>query len=93
MKMSEVIDKVSTVYRREREEVSKLQSELSSILIKLEEVKHSKGKDITLEDYNYLIKRKDFLAKEVELQTRYCDGIAWAREFLLDYGLDTEIKE
>jgi hypothetical protein len=91
MKMCEVIDKVSTIYRYERKKATKLQTELNSVLVKLEEVKQSKGKNITLEDYNYLIKRKDFLAKEVEIQTKYCDGITCAREILMDLGFDTEV--
>jgi ElaB/YqjD/DUF883 family membrane-anchored ribosome-binding protein len=91
MKLCEVIDKVSVLYREERKKTTSLQDELNSILADLEEVRESKGENITLEDYNYLLKRKDFLAKEVEIQTKYCDGIACAREILMDLGFDTEI--
>jgi hypothetical protein len=93
MKMCEVIDKVSVFYREERKKTTSLQDELNSILVNLEEVRESEGKNITLADYNDLLERKEFLVKAIEIQTKYCDGIACAREILMDLGFDTEIKE
>lgn len=93
MKMCEVIDKVSVFYREERKTVISLQDELNSILADLEEVRESTGKNITLTDYNDLLERKEFLTKAIEIQTKYCDGIACTREVLMDLGFDTEVKE
>lgn len=88
MKMNELIDKVSILYREERNKVVDLENELNSILITLTD----KGEDITLGEYNRIVKRDGELVKEIELKKQYCDGISCVRELLMSLGFGTEIE-
>jgi len=90
--IEEVVQKVSEIYREERGKVSDLHDELNSILTTLGEVSISKGKNISLADYDVLIKRKEEVIKEIQLKTQYYEGISCVREMLMDLGFDTEIK-
>jgi hypothetical protein len=92
MKIREVIDRVSSIYREERKKAMNLQIERDSILTSLEEVHESKGENISLMDYNTLLKQKDLIDEKFKMQSRYCDGIAYVREVLMDLGFYTEIS-
>jgi hypothetical protein len=92
MKMHEIIDKVSVLYREELKKTDSKRDELYSILNTLEKVHESKGKDITVAEYNNLLKRKDELIEEIKLNRQYCDGISCVRELLMDLGFETKIE-
>ena len=92
MTMKEVIDKVSDIYREERGKLSDLDDALKSVLIVLNDVNKTKGRNITLSDYNILIKRKEKIIEEIQLKRQYCEGISCVRELLMDLGFDTDVS-
>ena len=92
MKMEELIQKVSEIYREERNKEYDLKRELLDIENSLVEVKRTCGENITLAEYNKLVARKEILEKEIELKKQYHEGISCVREMLMDLGFDTEIK-
>lgn len=93
MKMIDIIQKVSEVYREEREKISKLQKELTNINNSLEEVKRTNGENITYAEYYKLIERRHIITKTIEPMEQYCEGISCVREMLMDLGFDTDIND
>ena len=89
MKMNELIDSVSIIYREEMKKEDDMRNELYSIINTLDD----KGEDVTLAEYNKLIKRKEKLIEDVNLKREYCNGISCVREFLMGLGFDTEVKQ
>ena len=76
MKIKEIVDRVSKFYREECTEIRKLKDELNIILRELADVNYTKGENIYLSRYNYLLERKKYLEREIELRIQYCDGIS-----------------
>ena len=91
LKMSEVIDKVSELYRNELSFGKQMRDEYNDIVKKLLQADHERGETITLADYQYLKARKQYLRTELDLLGRYCAGIEAARELIMDLGFDTEV--
>ena len=92
MKMEEIIDKVSELYREERKESMRMRAELIDIENRLRTALHDKGRNISLYEYDELTKRKMELEKEYEAAIKFSDGIFEAREVLMDIGFDTEVE-
>lgn len=92
MKMEEIIDKVSELYRGERKGINELETELLQIVRNLNEAYLDKGENITLAEYTSLCERKNYLEKEIELKAEHCEGIFAVREMLMDIGFDTEVE-
>ena len=92
MKIKEIIDKVSEMYRAERKEIKELDDELRLVCRVLNEANYNKGENITLAEYNNLSQRKIFLEKEIELKAEHCDGISCVREYLMNLRFDTEVE-
>jgi len=90
MKIKEVIDRVSELYRENGGRIE-LRDELLSVERKLDEVNYTKGENITVAEYQYLQRRQKELKRELELKKNYYDGIFAARELLMDMGFDTEV--
>lgn len=93
MKMIEIINKISVVYREECDKANELRKELWDIEKSLIEVEKTYGENITLAEYHRLTSRKEVLIKEIELKKQYCEGISCVREMLMDLGFDTEIND
>lgn len=93
MKIYDIIEKVSELYREEREKMMRTRAQLNVAEQKLSDVHHGKGEDITFREYEELIKRKTELEKEFEAALKFTDGIFEAREVLMDLGFDTEVKK
>lgn len=91
MKMSELIEKVSEVYRDERGKEYDLQTELLDIKQSLAEADETGGEEITLAKYTALTAREKELTREIELKKQYYEGISCIREMLMDLGFDSEI--
>lgn len=91
MKMLELIEKVSEVYRDERGKECDLQTELWHIKQSLAEAEETGGEKITLAEYTALTAREKELTKEIELKKQYYEGISCVREMLMDLGFDSEI--
>lgn len=92
MKMKELIDRVSEIYREGLAYEHDLRNELYSVSKALLDVEFTKGEHITLAEYNHLTERKEYLENQIALQVQYCEGISDAREILMDFGFDTEVK-
>ena len=89
MKMQEIIDKVSVLYRDEVRKVDGMRDELYSIINTL----NDKGNDITLGEYKDLMKRKEKVTEDINQLKHYCDGISYVRELLMDLGFETKVEE
>lgn len=92
MKMKEIIEKVSELYREERGKEYDLQQELNDVSTELAEADHERGENITLARYQYLRARKMALRNEIDLLRSYYNGMSAVRELLMDLGFDTEVK-
>ena len=92
MKMSEVIEKVSELYRTELGNGNTLHHEYNEVCKKLAKADFERGETITLAEYQYLKARKQYLRTELDLIGRYCAGIEVTRELLMDLGFDTEVE-
>ncbi len=91
MKMKEVIDRVSELYRENGGRIE-LRDELLSVERKIREVHDTKGEYITVAEFKYLENRYKELKTEIALKESYYDGIFAVRELLMDLGFDTEVK-
>jgi hypothetical protein len=91
MKMSEIIDKVSELYRSELKASKTMHKELEDVTLKLMEADKAHGENITLANYQYLKARRIALRSEIDLHAKYCNGISAAREILMDLDFDTEV--
>lgn len=92
MKMLDVIDKVSEIYRAERDYVSALEKERVSVYRLLCEAEETHGENITVARYQHLKNRFCYLEKEIDLKTQHCEGISCVREMLMDMGFDAEVE-
>lgn len=92
MKMSEVIDKVSELYRAERDDVYDLDKERTYVYRKICEANRTYGKQITVAEYRSLQNKLHHLESEIELKTQHYEGISCVREMLMDMGFDTEVE-
>ena len=91
MKVKEIVDKVSVVYRAERDKEYDLRAELRPILDAIEEAKRTQYEHITVAEYNNLINKKEWLESQIKLKNQYCEGISCVREMLMDLGFYTEV--
>ena len=88
MRMNTIIEKVSDMYRTERNVVNVLQKELNAIEIALRDINKTSSKHISLKEYNHLVSRKEELMKTIALKTKHYEGIHDVRELLMDLGFD-----
>ena len=91
MKMSEIIAKVSELYRTEISHGKTLRDEYNEVCKNLSKADHERGETITLAEYQYLSAMKQRLRTELDLIGRYCAGIEVVRELLMDLGFETEV--
>ena len=91
MQMSEIIEKVSELYREQLNHDKIIRDEYNEVCKKLAKADHERGETITLAEYQYLKARKQCLRTELDLIGRYCAGIETVRELLMDLGFETEV--
>ncbi len=91
IRIREIVDKVSELYRDEKKKVSDLSDELNSIYLELSKHEKDGGKNITVAEYEKLKMQKYTLEQNKRSQKKYCDGIFMARELLMDLGFDTVV--
>ena len=91
MKMSEIIDKVSELYREELSHHKDIRIEYNEVCKKLLKADHDGGKNITYDEYQKLKARKIALQQSLSCSEEYCNGIHIVRELLMDLGFDTEV--
>lgn len=89
VRMREIVEKVSELYRDERGKISDLSDELNTICLELNRHETDGGKNITVAEYERLKMRKHTLMQNKKSHEKYCEGIFEARELLMDLGFDT----
>lgn len=92
MKIKELVDKVSVMYRAERDKVYDLQQKLNSIEDSIMEAKKTNFENISHADYESLVTKSEWLRHEILLKIQYYEGISCVREMLMDLGFDTKIE-
>ncbi len=92
IRIREIVEKVSQLYRDERGKVSDLSDELNSVCLELNLHEKDGYQNITVAEYNKLKTRKDILMQNKKGHEKYCDGIFEARELLMDFGFDTVVE-
>ena len=91
MKMEEVVQKVSELYREQRGIESDMRAELRKVEAELYEADYEGGKNITVARYNKLERDRERLKSAIKMKDQYCEGISIVRELLMDLGFDTEV--
>ena len=92
MKMSEIIEKISVLYRSELSHGKELRDEYNEVVKKIMEADRTRGENITLANYQYLSARKQALKLAIDMHDEYRNGINEVREFLMDLGFDMEVE-
>ena len=92
MKMKEIVDKVSDLYRGQCGERFDLQQRRIEIHKTLNEAYLTKYENITVAEYNSLQTELKHLDKQIDMKDQFCEGISCVRELLMDLGFDTEVK-
>lgn len=84
MKMIDIINEVTALYRKERGEVVKMSNERLSIEQALYEAQKEEYKNITAAAYMEMTARKAILDDMIRFKEHYCLGISDAREILFN---------
>lgn len=92
MKMSEVIDKVSELYRQECKKLAEMEEERRLVVKELLDAEHTNKRNISAFRYEMLIDHEKALRTESLVQQSFRDGISEVRELLMDLGFDTEVE-
>ena len=92
MKMEELIEKVSDLYREERRKLYDIKKELQQVESELYDADYNGGENITFARYKELTHNRESLKQSYCLKEHYCEGISSVREMLMDFGFDEEIK-
>ena len=92
MKMKEIVDKVSDLYRDQLGERFDLQQRRIDIHKILNEAHLTKYENITVAEYNSLQTELKYLDKQIDMKDQFCEGISCVRELLMDLGFNTEVK-
>lgn len=93
MKMEEVIQKVSELYRKQRDDECDMRTRLCEVEAELYEADNDGGNNITVAKYNELSKERDALKQCIKSKGHYCEGIFIVRELLMDLGFNTEVTK
>lgn len=91
MKVREIVDKMSELYRAETKKTSSIYEEYLSVIKTLAEHLESGYENITVAEHERLRMQEIKLKKDRELQESYCDGIFAARELLMSLGFETVV--
>lgn len=91
IKMQDVIQKVSDEYRSKRDEANAIRDELRNIKDEIAEAHLQMGENITMARYKQLTKRQVELEEVLKLKQQFCDGMAYTRELLMDFGFDIDV--
>ena len=92
MKIKEIVDKVSVLYRDQIGERFDLHQRRIEINKALNEAHLTKYENITVAEYNSLQTELKHLDKQIDMKDQFCEGISCVRELLMDLGFNTEVK-
>lgn len=90
MKLRDIIEKVSEIYRDENGKINDLYQELREIGRILDN--DDQLESLLYSEYRRLINRKCDLFQEIERAKAYAKGISDVRELLMDIGFDIKIE-
>ena len=91
IRIREIVEKMSELYRDERSKVRVTSDELQAVLLILNQCEKDGGEHITVAAHERLKMKKYTLEQDKKLQEKYCDGIFMARELLMSLGFDTVV--
>lgn len=92
MKLAEIINGLSELYRKERASLAEMNKELFDVSKQLAEAAMTNGQYITLKKHRELEVQRDNLIASVEAQEHFCDGMEVAREYLMNICFETEVS-
>ena len=92
MKMNEIINLVSHLYREQRGRGSETHDELLEVICALDKAEENHFETISHADYEMLKVRQVMLEKDIRDNDQYCEGISAVRELLMDLGFETEVE-
>lgn len=92
MKMEELVQKVSELYREQRGIECDMNARLRKVEAELYEAECQGCNKITVARYNDLKRESEALKHSIKMKDQYCEGISTVREMLMDLGFDTEIE-
>lgn len=92
MKMTDIIKKVSELYRSELAYRKGLQDEYGAVVAKLLTADHDGGKNITYDEYQRLKAKKIALKQLMDGTDKYLEGVSDVREILMEFGFGTEVE-
>ena len=93
MKMIDIIDKVSELYRAEQNNILAMRQEEQCVEFLLMEAEEKHYENITAAEYKRLTLKKTTLHNEIKNKKTYCQGIHDTRELLMDMvsSFDTKV--
>lgn len=93
MKMIDIIDKVSELYRAEQNNILAMRQEEQCVEFLLMEAEEKHYENITVAEYKRLTLKKTTLHNEIKNKKTYCQGIHDTRELLMDMvsSFDTKV--
>ena len=84
MKMMDVIEKISELYRLEQNSILSMRQEKQCVEFLLMKAEEKHYENITAAEYKRLTLKKTTLDNEIKNKKTYCQGIFDTREFLMD---------
>ena len=92
MKMIDIINKVSELYRAEQNSLLAMRQEKQCVEFLLVEAEEKHYENITAAEYKRLTLKKTTLDNEIKNKKMYCQGIYDTREFLMDMVSSFDVK-
>ena len=92
MKMIDIIEKVSELYRAECGKQYDLGRELLSVNMSLAEAEEHHYENMTAAEHMRLTMRRSILEGQIEQKKMYCLGISDTRELLIDMVSDFDVE-
>lgn len=92
MKISDIINEVSELYRKVNSEVYEMSREEIQVAKQISEADYNKGTNITLAEYNRLKSEELRLCYEIDMLKARRDGISEVREMLMDLAFNAEVE-
>ena len=92
MKMMDVIEKISELYRLEQNSILSMRQEKQCVEFLLMEAEEKHYENITAAEYKRLTLKKTTLDNEIKNKKTYCQGIFDTRELLMDMVSSFDVK-
>lgn len=94
MTILELIDKVSEMYRKDRDQINNMRLEQLQISDEFRAASEKEWETMSVARRNELHNRDAYLSRKIDVLTYHCEGISDVREMLLDmFENGEEIEE